>query len=410
MSDERMTVVRDVLVPDAVAGSSVALSGERQGDCIRGDLILRDGRAVLLRPGRKTPGLRIVLPALTEAHCHLDKCHTIDRLDGFAGGDLRDAIAAQVMDKANWTEDDLRARIGQGLAELQKAGCALIRSHVDWGDGVAPPLAWQVMADCAADLDGVTLDRAALVNAARIADPDHARALGTRLQADDGTLGTFVLDQPERSDAIRAAFETADRFGLRLDFHVDESLAPGLDGLETIARTARDMRFQGPVLCGHSVSLMNATGDRLSALLDLIAESGIAIAALPTTNLYLQGRTDGTPDRRGISRLRELRAAGVPVVVGSDNVADAFCPTGAHDPMAALGLAVLGAHLDPPFGRWITAITTDAARALGRTPVHVIGAPAQVLRLSRANSLSTLLSGRAGPPEPLTDHLEVFTE
>ncbi|MEL6808121.1 MAG: amidohydrolase family protein, partial [Pseudomonadota bacterium] len=120
----------------------------------------------------------------------------------------------------------------------------------------------------------------------------------------------------------------------------------------------------------------------------------ITICSLPITNLYLQGRTDGTPDRRGITRLRELRDAGVKVVVGSDNVGDAFCPLGAHDPRAALALACVTAHLDPPLGDWLSMITTDAATALGHTPLTVDGAHLSDLLTCDAAHTATLISGR----------------
>jgi cytosine deaminase len=54
---------------------------------------------------------------------------------------------------------------------------------------------------------------------------------------------------------LRNVFALADRYGLALDFHVDEGLDPALDGLELIADIAAEMRFEGPVLCGHACSL-----------------------------------------------------------------------------------------------------------------------------------------------------------
>ena len=92
--------------------------------------------------------------------------------------------------------------------------------------------------------------------------------------------------------------------------------------------------------------------------------------------------------------MRELRAAGVKVVVASDNVGDAFCPLGAHDPRAALGLACLRAHLDPPLGDWLTTITTDAAAALGRTPQMVDGAALDDLLTCDGEHSADLIAAR----------------
>ena len=388
-------ILRDILVPEVLFG---AAPGDlpREDGCLRGDLVIRDGRVAGMAPGeRGVP--RIVLPALVEAHCHLDKCHTIHRMQGI-GGNLREAIAAQVEDKARWTEADLRARIGRGMDELQAAGCGLVRSHVDWLEGPELPPAWSIMEEAAGERQGLEVDRSALIGIDILAEPGMAERIGRDIAPTGGTLGAFVLDHAGREAGLRAVLAAAERHGLRLDFHMDEGLEDGLDGLERLAELVIETGYQGPVLCGHCCSLMNARGDALERVLEKVAKAGIFVAALPTTNLYLQGRGTGTPDRRGLTRLRELDAAGVPIVVASDNVADAFCPTGFHDPMAALNLGVLTGHLDPSFARWLPAITVNAARALGREPVMVHGARLEDLRISAAPDLPGLVSGRYGPP------------
>lgn len=400
----RDVVLQNVAVPAELLGAPCAAT-RIEGGLVHGDLVIRDGRVADLCPG-DGPTARLVLPALVEPHCHLDKCHTITRMDGI-GGDLADAIAAQARDKVHWTAADLTARASRGLDELVAAGCGLVRSHVDWGDGTDPPLAWQVLGDLAVDIsDKTDLERAALVNIAMLADADQGQTVARHIARTGGALGSFVLDQPDRRAGLYQAFALADRYGLALDFHVDEGLIPGLDGVEMIAGVALETGFQGPVLCGHGCGLMNLAGDDLTRVIDKLATAGITLAALPTTNLYLQGRTAGTPDRRGLTRLRELRKGGVAIAVGSDNVADAFCPTGRHDPMAALNLAVLAAHLDPPLGQWLGMVTTDAARALGREPTMVIGADIAALRVSMARDLPELVAGRAAPPTPLSSYLE----
>lgn len=385
------TVLRDVIVPGLG----------------RGDLQLTQGRARALSPAPPGPSPRIVIPALVEAHCHLDKCHTLHRL-GDVGGDLMAAITAQRADKVHWTTEDIRHRAARGLAELVASGCRIVRSHVDWGDGPEPPLAWQVLGDLAQDdAPGLLLERAGLVGIAALADRSYAETVARTIARDGGVLGTMLLGHPETATGLANMFDLAGRHGLKLDFHVDEGLGdPSYTGLEAIADAALAHGFQGPILCGHACALMDQPPDAVRRIADKLARAGIAVAALPTTNLYLQGRTTGTPDRRGLTRLRELHAAGVPIVIGSDNVADAFCPLGAHDPMAALNLAVLAGHLDPPLDRWLPSITDTAARALGHDPQPIIGSPATRLRLSHAPDLATLISGRAGPLEPLTHHLE----
>jgi len=381
--------MQDVLVPTAMVARPARFGGTIVGDCLRGQPVIRNGALVALGPAQGGPA-RMAIPYLVEPHCHLDKCHTIARL-GQVGGDLHHAIALQMEDKANWTEDDLRSRAMQGLREAQENGCRAIRSHVDWGDGPTPPLGWSVLLECAEDARDLQLS--ALTGITQWADPDFADQLGHILAASGGVAGAFLLDHDDVQAGLDRIFATAMRHGLMLDFHVDEGLGD-YNGLEAIADTALATGFDRPILCGHAVSLMDRTPDDFARIADKCARAGITICTLPMTNLYLQGRTGGTPDRRGITRLRELRQAGVRVVVGSDNVGDAFCPLGSHDPRAALALASVTAHLDPPLGNWLPAITTDAALALGRDPVMVDGAQLSDLLTCDVTHTAALVSGR----------------
>ncbi|MYK33524.1 MAG: amidohydrolase family protein, partial [Boseongicola sp. SB0670_bin_30] len=322
-------VLPNARVPVSLIARPNEFGGSRIQDCVHGDLLIRNGRAdrlVQASPTGEPP--RVVLPKLAECHVHLDKCYTISRMNGVRGG-LQAAIAAQSADRVHWTHSDIRSRAMRGLEELISSGCGIVRSHVDWGrddDPNAPSLAWSVLRELAHECsDRVTLQLAPLTDVEQIADPEVADAIAREIASNGGVLGVFVFDQADRRRGIRQAFEAAERHGLALDFHVDEGLDDRLDGLEIIADMAIETGFQGPVLCGHACNLMNLGSESLDELLEKIELSGLSVAALPAANLFLQGRADGTPDRRGVTRILELRAAGVQVAVGTDNLQDAFC-------------------------------------------------------------------------------------
>lgn len=397
-------VLPSVLVPRSLLERPDAFGGRVRGDCLMGDLVVREGYAVGLHPSVSEPA-RLVMPRFAEPHVHLDKCHSIDRMDGI-GGNLSAAIDAQRIDKSNWTYDDLRSRAVRGLSELMAAGCAVVRTHIDWSDDPAAdavPLAWDVLGELAVGTSSdVILQRAALTNVEALAARDYAMRCGERVARDGGVLGTFVFDQPNRRKGIENAFRAADHYGLALDFHVDEGLAPDLNGLGIIADVALDYGFSGSVLCGHACSLANLEADDLARIADKLARAGISIAALPQTNLYLQGRRHGTPERRGLTRVKELVSAGVNVVLGADNVRDAFCPIGQHAPLNTLSLAVLAAHLDPPFADHLPMISTHAAKAIGHDPLYVDTAAVGDLLVFDASSTSDLISC-APTPHSLVD-------
>lgn len=385
-------IMEHITIPRILLRDPDHFGGHRRGDLQDGVPVIRDGRLVGLKAGSANSPSGMVIPALTDPHCHMDKCHTIGRL-GPVAGDLHTAISAQVRDKVHWTPDDIRTRAGRGLREARAAGVAALRSHVDWGEGKQPPMAWGVLCEMAQEETDVTLQLSPLTGIDRMAEPEFTGALAGAAARAGGALGAFVLGHARMREGVEQMFAVAATSGLPLDFHVDESLGD-CNGLEMIADIALATRFDGRVLCGHACSLMDRDTDSVKRIADKLARAGIAVCALPTTNLYLQDRRDGTPDRRGLTRLRELRAAGVQVLTGSDNVADAFCPLGRFDPMAALHLTALAAHLDPPMSQWLPMITTDARSAMGLPPSFVDNAPLADLRISAATDCETLVAQR----------------
>jgi len=96
------------------------------------------------------------------------------------------------------------------------------------------------------------------------------------------------------------------------------------------------------------------------------------------------------PRRRGRAPAQDLRAAGVDICLGTDNVRDPFVPFGSFDPLETLRLAWITGHLAP--ADWHGAITDAPARALGLTPARIAaGEPADFLILP-APDLATALA------------------
>lgn len=395
MYDKPLKHVPNIALPRALAGNAPGFRGTEVGDTLVGTLLLQNDQIVGMTRAPETDLTRILFPAPVEAHAHLDKCHTIDRIK-FSGGDLAAAIQAQHDDKANWSSGDLRARASRGLQEAVDAGCSALRSHVDWGHTAQAPLAWSVLNELSQQSDEF-LQLAALTGIDQLADEGMAAKIARQISKGHA-LGSFVLHHSSAKEGIRNAFVLADQFGLLLDFHVDETTDPASNGLEIIADTALEMRHQGPILCGHAVSLSYQTEDIRKRIIEKLARANIFVAALPATNLYLQGRDGSIPTSRGLTPLNELQNAGVPVVVGTDNVRDAFCPVGRHDPLRSLELAVLAGHLEPPMDRWLATTTTNARAAIGVGKPVLAGASLSDFRVAEASDLNQLISGATHRP------------
>ena len=402
-------IIQNARVPAALVSEDAPPHARVEQDCLHGDLLCVDGVIQGFVQNNRFTCVhsvdikgRIILPLLVEPHCHLDKCYTVQRLGGI-GGDLNHAIEVQYQDKLNWTEDDIYLRARKGLEELYSNGCGLVRTHVDWQSNRQnlrqAPLAWRVMEQLGEEYAGrLQLETSPLLSLELFDDEDCADAIckqissGPNGSSTGAVLGVFLLKQANVEQRLAKVFKLAEKYGLKLDFHVDESLEK-LNGLARIAKTMLDHNFQGPVICGHACALMNSHGSELNRIIDLVAASGLSIVTLPSTNLYLQGRNRGTPDRRGITRIKELVEAKINVSLGCDNVADAFCPIGKFDPMHSLSLAILAAHLDPPFDRWLSLVTITARKGLGHIPVFVNRASLCDLLICHATNTSAVAGG-----------------
>jgi cytosine/creatinine deaminase len=189
-------------------------------------------------------------------------------------------------------------------------------------------------------------------------------------------------------------FALAEARGLDLDLHVDESGETGARALREIAATAIRRGFKGRIQCGHCCSLSIQPEEFARETIALCAEAGIAIIVLPMCNMYLQDRVPGrTPRWRGVTLVHELRAAGVPVSVASDNTRDPFYAYGDMDMVEVYREATRILQLDHPVGDWPRAASATPAAAMGLKDAGWLkpGAPADLL-LFRARGMTELLS------------------
>lgn len=354
------------------------------------DIEIEDGRIRTLRPSPKGRG-GVVLPLLADIHVHLDKTFTAARMPERATS-LFHAIEMMARDTRLWDACDVRARAGTALSRAYHHGTAIMRSHVDWLDPAAPAT-WPVLKELAEDWRGrIEVELAALVPLD--AYEPYGETIAANVAAGGGVLGAFVYRNRNLGDRVARVFDLAERFGLRLDFHVDEGLDVDAQGFDAIlAETAR-RGMAGRVLCGHACALSVRPEAEVAALLDRAGAAGMGLVTLPTCNAWLQDGAQGrTPRLRGLAPINEARAAGMPVMIGSDNVRDGFYPFGDYDLFDVFRAAVPAAHLDPD--GWLDAISETPAAWCGRSLRIHEGGPADFIRVHAADLADALSRPRA---------------
>ena len=331
-----------------------------------------------------------VLPGLVDAHTHLDKTFTLPRM-GVVRPGLLGAIDAMMTDRLGWTQEDVHARASRGLRWAYDAGCTHVRSHVDWWEADAVPLAWDVLSGLASEWQSrIALQQVSLMKLPLFADLAQARRLATKVAAagPQAVLGAFVHSSNWDEQALRHVFIAAGEAGLAVDLHVDEELNPEARGLAATTRILQETGFDQRVVCGHTCALAVQPESEALATLDAVARLPITLVSLPVTNLLLQDAVTGrTPRLRGLTLLKEARQRGIPLLVASDNVQDPFCRVGSYDPVDALTAGVLAAQLELPFDVWSESLCR--ADWLERTPIAqptLVGAPADLVIFTAADA------------------------
>ena len=245
-------------------------------------------------------------------------------------------------------------------------GTSALRTHIDSHVPDARK-AWETFCDVRDRWRGkITLQAVSIAPADMLADDRVATRIADLVADCGGVLGVSTRWIPELETVLEHAFDLAEARGLGLDLHVDETGDPASAALGMIARIAVRRRFALPIVAGHCCSLSLQSQALIDRTLDLVAEAGLTVVSLPLLNVQRQDRQAGrTPRWRGVTLVHEMKARGIRVALGSDNVRDPLHAYGDYDLLEVYREATRICHLDAPVGDWPTAVTTAPAAAMG---------------------------------------------
>ena len=317
------------------------------------DILISDGLIQAVGPGIQASafeeidaGGRLVSPPLVDCHFHMDATLSLGTPRLNRSGTLLEGIALWNELKPLLTQEALLER-GLRYCDMAVAqGIGAIRTHVDVCDDrlvgveamielrarVAPYLTLQLVAF---PQDGLYRSPTAKQNLMR------ALELGVDVV---GGIPHFERTMEDGRRSVTDMCELASSLGRMVDLHCDESDDPHSRHVEQLAYECQRLGMRGRVTGSHLTSMHSMDNYYASKLIDLIAESGMAAISNPLINITLQGRHDTYPRRRGLTRVPELQAAGVPVAFGQDCVMDPWYSMGSGD---MLEVAHMGVHAVP---------------------------------------------------------------
>ncbi len=370
-----------------------ALRGVRLPDGTLGDVLL-DGATVADTPGEGADldacGWR-VLPAACEPHAHLDKALTAPRLPPGVGNDLVAACDSWRALLPSIDRADIETRALAAIRRYVVRGITAIRTHVDLHPGDDPFRGVDALLALRERLRGrVTLQVCLLPGSDAPTDLLEAAAA----RGIDVMGGCPHLSFDPRAELTRV-LDIAETYGLPVDLHADEVTDVDLpdDELDIVelARQTVDRGIEAPVTASHCVRLGMLPPHRLGGVLERVARAGLRVVTLPITNLYLQGRDATHAAPRGLTAVRAILAAGIPLAAGADNVRDPFNPAGRADPFETTSLLQTAGHLTAE--QALHAVTTGARAVLGLPRAGVAPGDTADLMLVPDVALGDLLAG-----------------
>jgi len=312
-------------------------------------------------------GGALVAGGFVDPHVHLDKALLADDLPTNESQTLSESIRHDRERKREESIDDIKKRAKEVIKWHVQHGCTRIRTHVDI-DPVGEMKALKAILAARDDCSNIAeIQIVAFPQDGVYCSPPSEELLEEALEYDVDAVGAIPAiehTEEEIKNQVDTVFSFAEDYDVEIDAHVDETDDPTARSLEYLA--AQALESDVDVTVGHACALAAYDETHAQRVINLVAEADITMVTNPGTNLILQGRDDQHPKRRGLTRVDQLREAGVTVAAGQDNIRDAFYQFNRGDMLETAHLVAHAAHLHGPAERraaW-NMVTKNAAKIL----------------------------------------------
>jgi cytosine deaminase len=320
------------------------------------DLEIRDGKIATISPDLANPGCpemdvagMLASPLFIDPHHHLDCAFLIEPAN--QSGTLEEAIDTNARIKASRLDDEIYIKACTALEQALQNGTGWIRNHGDIDSTSGLKLLYPVLQAKEKYRGLVDVQMVAFPQLGLVADPVSYDLLREAMRSGANVVGGMPHAEACLEDAawhVELVFQIAEEFDADIDMHVDESDDPNSRTLELVADATIRHGYQGRVTASHCCALAAYPDAYAWRVIEKVAAARMNVITNPLVNLYLQGRSDPQPVRRGITRVKELLQAGVNVACGSDDINNIFFPFGRMDMLEVAMVTSLTAHLTRP--------------------------------------------------------------
>jgi cytosine deaminase len=357
------------------------------------DIGIAGGRIVALTSqlSADTPSLdaegMLVVPGLIETHIHLDKTCILDRCRT-EEGTVTEAVRETAAAKRTFTVDDVYARAKQTLERCIMHGTMRMRTHVELDPGIKM-IGFDAIEQLARDYAwGIDVEICVFPQEGLTNNPGTEELLVEGLRRGAKAIGAVPYIDTDPRGQIDRIFAIAREYDVDIDMHLD--LADSTDGMqiEYVCRKTEEYGWGGRVAVGHVTQLSLVDKPRFDAIAAQLARAGLAVTVLPSTDLYLMGRSYDHAIPRGVVRAEPLRAAGVTCSISTNNVLNPFTPYGDASLIRMANLYANVCHVARPadLAGCLDMITNSSARLMRLSDYGIaVGHPADLVAFDAAS-------------------------
>ncbi|PTF25582.1 cytosine deaminase [Staphylococcus cohnii] len=338
----------------------------------------------------------LVLPPYVDAHLHLDYYFTGQNPQiKNTSGTLFEAIDLWNDYKKGTTKDEMKSRMRQAVNDVASYGTQYIRAQTDCTD---PDLTGIKAALEVRDelKDNITIQVVAFPQNGMYAFEEQGKT-GRDLIEEALKLGADCVGgiphnewSPEAgAKSIKEIVRLAIQYDKLIDVHCDETDDVQARFLEILNAEVMKQGYGNATTASHTCSFGSADDAYAFRMMGLFRQSGLNFVSCPTENLYLQGRQDSYPKRRGLTRVKEFVDNAINVAFGQDSIVDLWYPAGSGNLMNILdnGLHATQLMREEDFPRNFDLITYNGAKLMHLDEVYGLseGKPANFIVLDAPN-------------------------
>lgn len=293
----------------------------------------------------------LLMPPFVEPHIHLDCVLTAGIPHYNMSGTLFEGISTwheyKTTQPLKIPEIKERARVA--LRSMAEYGVQFVRSHVDVTEESFQSV--KALLELRQELKGTMEIQLVAFPQNGILSVRGGKALMERAMDMGvdcvGGIPHYEFCREYGVASLKYIFDLAEKYNAMVDVHCDEMDDEQSRYLEVLATEAWERGWGKKTVAAHTCAMGSYNDAYTTKLFRLLKESEINFNSCPTESLHLQGRAENYPKRRGITRIKQLRDAGLNIALGQDSIADPWYPIGVGDLLRVLEA---GAHVEHLMG------------------------------------------------------------